>query len=297
MKVIVLCGPLFLHYLNASVNEDFSKLIHAATGAEQSDGSPHPVDTAWPHCSWGSVIKPECLDTAIISVGCTGHPRVKGASVPSRWASPRLLLICVSAGKASLFRKGPTGLGIADWQFSDSMNTEGFWRVRSWHTDTCFLYDKGHTIFNVWAAPGCLFCHHNFRMVNQPCCFSPSPLGRKPSPKGSHGEGLVLNLGFNYWEVAELQKLWISGWICWSICNLVILFGGCRNIWRWGMIGLSLWRHSFDSLSPYLLLLLSKHLCHHETISLLCHVSPPMMLCLALDTMVLTGHGLKSLKL
>lgn len=84
MKVIVLCGPLFLHYLNASVNEDFSKLIHAATGAEQSDGSPHPVDTAWPHCSWGSVIKPECLDTAIISVGCTGHPRVKGASVPSR---------------------------------------------------------------------------------------------------------------------------------------------------------------------------------------------------------------------
>lgn len=84
MKVIVLCVPLFLHYLNASVNEDFSKLIHAATGAEQSDCSPHPVDTAWRHCSWGSDIRPKHLDTAIITVGCTGHPSVKGVSVPFR---------------------------------------------------------------------------------------------------------------------------------------------------------------------------------------------------------------------
>lgn len=244
MKVIVLCVPLFLHYLNASVNEDFSKLFHAAAGAEQSDGSSHPVDTACLHRSCGSDIRPKRLHTAIISVGCKGHPRVKGASVPSRWASPPLLFLCGSHGNASLFRRGPTGLVTADWQFLDSMNTGGCWRVRAWHMGTCFLFDNGYTIFNVWAAPGCLSCLHNFRVAL--CCFYPSPLDRKPPPKGSYGEGSILNLGFNYWDIAELWELWISGQINWWICNLVILFGGCGSIKRWGVIRLSLWGQSSE---------------------------------------------------
>lgn len=105
-------------------------------------------------------------------------------------------------------------------------------------------YDKGHTTLNVWTAPGCFSCLHNFSVVNQPCCFYPLD-GRKPPSKGSYGEGLILNLEFHYWEVAELWELRISGWVHWWSCNLVILFGGCGSTWRWSVTGLSLLGHSF----------------------------------------------------
>lgn len=99
----------------------------------------------------------ECLDTAIISVGCRSHPRVKGASVPSRWAFSTLHLTCDDTGKVTLFRRWPSGLVIADWQFLTTMSTEGCCIIHTRHMGTDFLCRRD-TLFSVRTSSDCLLC-------------------------------------------------------------------------------------------------------------------------------------------